>query len=393
MKEKLLEEVGILTGDLDHLFKQLINHQYSFATWRLPNTETNYLLIDLNSDRPKQFNQIEELQESFIINPYEANHPPLPYILTGDIIISNIDGEREINISPKVSAKEIEKLSQDLSDERTPVNQEEASPVSLNKDFSANVIKAIDEIKKGLVHKIVISRFEEFPLDSGFSLKKCMKNLQSSYPNAFCYLTFTQEFGLWMGASPERLISIENQRIFKTESLAGTQYLPEVDSLSNVAWTQKEIEEQAMVSRYIIGCLKKIRLREFEESGPKTVRAGKLVHLKTEYKVDMVETNMPDLGSIMLELLHPTSAVCGTPFENAKQFIEQNEGYDRSLYSGFLGPVNFNQTTNLFVNLRCMKLYSNKARLYAGAGITEDSIPEKEYQETVNKMSTLKDLL
>ena len=148
-----------------------------------------------------------------------------------------------------------------------------------------------------------------------------------------------------------------------------------------------------MVSRYIIGCLKKIRLREFEESGPKTVRAGKLVHLKTEYKVDMVETNMPDLGSIMLELLHPTSAVCGTPFESASQFIEKHENYERSLYAGFLGPVNFNDSTNLFVNLRCMQLFDSKARLYAGAGITEDSNPAKEYQETVNKMRTLRALL
>ena len=393
MKERLLEEVGILTGDLDHLFNQLINHQYSFATWRLPNTNTSYLLIDLNSDRPKQFNPIEDLHDSFIINSYDANHPPQPHVLSGDIIIKDLNGDPEIIISPKVSAKEIEKLSRDLA-EKTDLNQRKSeAPTSYEKDFVANVNQAIDEIRKGTVHKIVISRFEEFSLEADFSLKKCLDNLQSSYPNAFCYLTFTDEFGLWMGASPERLISIENQRIFKTESLAGTQYLPEIDSLSNVAWTQKEIEEQAMVSRYIIGCLKKIRLREFEESGPKTVRAGKLVHLKTEYKVDMVETNMPDLGSIMLELLHPTSAVCGTPFEEAKEFIEQHEGYDRSLYSGFLGPVNFNNSTNLFVNLRCMQLYQNKARLYAGAGITEDSIPEKEYQETVNKMRTLRDLL
>ncbi|MEQ8683460.1 MAG: chorismate-binding protein [Cyclobacteriaceae bacterium] len=393
MKEKLLEEVGIFTSDLDHLFKQLINHQYAFAIWRIPNTDISYLLIDLKTEIASPNTSLEELHDCFVINPYKSNHPPKPHVLAGDIIVSYINNAPEISISPKVSAKDIEELSLNLASKTDTADPTDDSLETYTHDFSELVSQAIQEIKNGSANKIVLSRYEEFTLKPNFSLNKCFSELQSSYPNAFCYMCYTQEYGLWVGASPERLISIENRRYFKTESLAGTQYLPGIDNLSDVAWTQKEIEEQAMVSRYIIGCLKKIRLREFEESGPKTVRAGKLVHLKTEYKVDMVETNMPDLGSIMLELLHPTSAVCGTPFESARQFIEKHENYDRSLYAGFLGPVNFKDSTNLFVNLRCMQLFDSKARLYAGAGITEDSNPAKEYQETVNKMLTLRDLL
>ena len=144
-----------------------------------------------------------------------------------------------------------------------------------------------------------------------------------------------------------------------------------------------------MVSRYIIDCFKKIRLREFDEIGPRTVKAGNLTHLKTAFKVDMELTNSPMLGSTMLELLHPTSAVCGMPRELADEFIKTHEGYQRSLYAGFLGPVGFNGNSDLFVNLRCIQLDENKARLYAGAGITEYSNPEKEYQETSNKMQTM----
>ena len=165
--------------------------------------------------------------------------------------------------------------------------------------------------------------------------------------------------------------------------------LGEVEDLSDVPWTQKEIIEQAMVSRYIIECFKKIRLREFEEVGPKTVKAGDLVHLKTSFKVDMKETNSPLLGSTMLELLHPTSAVCGSPRGLANDFIRTHEGYERELFAGFLGPVGLDGNSRLFVNLRCMQLFKEKARLYAGAGITENSRPEKELQETNNKMQTL----
>lgn len=110
--------------------------------------------------------------------------------------------------------------------------------------------------------------------------------------------------------------------------------------------------------------------------------AGGLLHLKSEFLVDMKATNFPQLGSVMLELLHPTSAVCGMPKENALDFLKENEGFDRSYFSGFIGPVNLNGETSLFVNLRCAKLENDEALLYAGAGITEDSVPEKEWEET-----------
>ena len=176
---------------------------------------------------------------------------------------------------------------------------------------------------------------------------------------------------------------------FRTVSLAGTQrYIPGMD-LRSVAWTEKEIEEQAMVCRYIISCFKKIRLREYDEHGPRTAVAGNLLHLKTDYVVDMTATNFPQLGSVMLQLLHPTSAVCGMPLEPATKFLKSNEGYDREYYSGFLGPVNFRNQSSIFVNIRCMQLITNEAILYAGAGVTIDSIPDKEWEETEMKFETL----
>ena len=115
-----------------------------------------------------------------------------------------------------------------------------------------------------------------------------------------------------------------------------------------------------------------------------------MAHLKTIYQVDMEAVNMPELGSTMLELLNPTSAVCGMPLQPALDFIKKHEKYDRELYAGFLGPINISGYTHLFVNLRCMKIMGNTGRFYAGAGITEDSNPEKEFEETQLKMQTLK---
>jgi isochorismate synthase len=195
--------------------------------------------------------------------------------------------------------------------------------------------------------------------------------------------------GTWLGATPELLVSIDKNSKFKTHALAGTQPYHSSIDVKSVAWTQKEIEEQAFVSRYIINCFKKIRVREYLEHGPKTVVAGNVMHLKTDYEVDMNEINFPQLGSVMLKLLHPTSAVCGMPLEPALNFLRKYEGYDREFYSGHLGPINFDNESHVFVNLRCLQLMESSARLYAGAGVTLDSNPEKEFLETEMKMRNL----
>ena len=91
--------------------------------------------------------------------------------------------------------------------------------------------------------------------------------------------------------------------------------------------------------------------------------------------------------------MHPTPAVCGLPRDMAREFILENEKYNRSYYTGFLGELNINQKTALFVNLRCMQIYDNKSVIYVGGGITKDSNSEKEWEETVSKSKTMKKVL
>ena len=87
--------------------------------------------------------------------------------------------------------------------------------------------------------------------------------------------------------------------------------------------------------------------------------------------------------------VHPTPAVCGLPKNEAKVFILENEGYDREFYTGFFGELNLKGSSNLFVNLRCMQVLKNQLALYIGGGITIDSIPEKEWEETIAKSEVM----
>ena len=176
-------------------------------------------------------------------------------------------------------------------------------------------------------------------------------------------------------------------------SLAGTQPYNGEDPLHSLPWTQKEIEEQAMVSRYIINRFKEIRLREFVEVGPRTVDAGNMAHLCSTFTVDTVATDHENLGSVMLKLLHPTSAVCGMPKDPAQKLITELEAHDRKLYAGYLGPVNMNNGSHIYVNLRCMEVLKNEAILYAGAGVTAYSNPREEWEETELKCNTLLNII
>lgn len=264
--------------------------------------------------------------------------------------------------------------------------------------FVATVNKAIDQIQAQTLQKVVVSRTYSVPYTYIYHPLNHFSRLASKYPNAFVSIVYIPNKFCWIGATPELLAEYQSNGDFKTVALAGTQSYPPGMNPKEAIWRQKEIEEQALVSRYIISCFKKIRVRDFEEHGPKTIIAGKLMHLKTEFYANAEKVNYPYLASEMLTLLHPTSAVNGMPRANALEFIEANENYTRQYFAGFLGPINqsvkagIDTVSNLYVNIRCMQLFQNEAICYAGAGITEDSDAEKEWDETALKMQTILDL-
>jgi len=371
--------------------------QNPFACWKLPNATTAHAIVDVTGGQQIQRPEVEEMPKGFLVGAFQ--HPQShAYFIKADLHVSismeNGQGmwQDVADSNPEATdfwASLQSKLQHPIEERAAFHTVSDVSEQPGEAHFLDITREAVDEITRGVFEKVVLSRNKSVPLPNGFHPFDTFEKLCRAYPKAFVSLASIPGMGTWLGASPEILISVEQARYFHTVSLAGTQSRDNFPTLQEASWNQKEIEEQAMVSRYIINCFKKIRLREFEEAGPRTVAAGSLLHLRTDYKVDMATVNFPQLGSVMLELLHPTSAVCGMPKYEALDFILHKEGYDRALYSGFLGPVNVEEDTHVFVNLRCMQLTGDRAVLYAGAGITHDSIPEKEFMETEMKMDVL----
>lgn len=257
-------------------------------------------------------------------------------------------------------------------------------PNDLKENHIAIVQKAIDFIKNSNAEKIVLSRKETLEC-ANLNVINTFKKILEAYKNAFVYLWFHPEVGLWLGATPERLLTVENGN-FKTMALAGTQKYLET---TNVVWHKKEKQEQQYVTEFILENLKETT-EKLEVTAPFTVQAGNLVHIRTDISGKLKSA---DLFEHLINALHPTPAVCGLPKKVATSFILENEGYKRSYYSGYLGELNINNATNLFVNLRCMQIENNLATIYVGGGITANSIPENEWGETVAKTEVMKKVL
>lgn len=401
MTASIDKSLKISTFSLASAWQTALGEGYPTALWRLPKATDKHLIIDLSGESQRVKIDLEELPSGFALSPFLNPDGVETRFLKADLYF-RYDSNNQVIEEVSNATERLIQLA-DFQGKTLPFSKkgyQHHSPLSTSSssDYIENVRQAVETIQLGHIQKIVLSRTKQIALSGDFEVLSAFEKLCQAYPNAFVsVVSLPEEGAIWLGATPETLVSVDAKNIFRTVSLAGTQSSYDVQGkpipASEGRWTQKEIEEQAIVSRYIIECFKKIRLREYVESGPKTVIAGNLMHLRTDYAVDKEAVNFPQLGTVMLELLHPTSAVCGMPKFPALQFILDHESHPREYYSGFFGPVNIQQESHLFVNLRTMKITDDQATLYAGAGITEDSIPEREWQETEMKYQTLLDVI
>ncbi|MEZ0484549.1 chorismate-binding protein [Fibrella aquatica] len=393
---------------LDHLWQTARAHDHPAALWRLPSQSEKHLIVHLGDTLTEQEPiDLDERPPGFAIGLFDAPADDFAkaFYLQADrhVVLDasnrlthrhtpDTDATRAFDEATYLTARQSTSITSPISFVEQPNPDAQAF-------FEETVAQAVDAMREGRFWKVVLSRTKTLEFNQEPDVITLFDRLCAAYPTAFISAVWLPEgtggrpAQVWLSATPERLVTIDGEGIFKTVALAGTQsaYTSEgvMKRTADALWSQKEIEEQALVSRYIIGCFKKIRLREYLEEGPKTAQAGNLMHLCTQYTVDTKAVNFPQLGTVMLRLLHPTSAVCGMPRPEALHFIQTHERHDRGFFAGFVGPVNIDGASQLFVHIRCLSLEGKTATLYAGAGLTEDSDPQKEWLETEMKCQTL----
>ncbi|MES2559335.1 MAG: chorismate-binding protein [Bacteroidota bacterium] len=349
-------------------FNQAAAHKLNFAAVRLPDSDSIHFLY--SSEQPKLL-KVEMLAEGppqFIYSPYSAGN--LGYILNaGSYYVDE-------NLVSGIALDEPTELHH-FSFGKNPTN------FFADQSFYENYVQqGITAIQKNKLDKIVAARCEAVDLPKSFGAARFFKQLTETYPHACVYFFYTHEQGSWCGATPEKLLTIE-KGILQTVALAGT--LP-TDSTRE--WSDKEYDEQNMTEFFIEESFRELKLTGFRKTEVLPIEAGAIKHLHSTFSWKPKPDVLKQKFSKLLNALNPTPAVCGLPQFESSIFISKNEQLERRFYSGFIGLLKPNET-NLYVNLRCMELGEGRALLYAGAGITEDSLPAAEWEETQRKMETL----
>ncbi len=243
------------------------------------------------------------------------------------------------------------------------------------------VTDAVAELHKSDFSKVVLSRTKRVACKLGIA--GWLGALADAYPQNCVFLFGTKASGMWMGATPEVLLQ-KHQNTVAANSLAGTRLATESGN-----WGEKEIEEQAIVTKSITETFAAFGVKNIKTNGPKTKTSGPVAHLFTEVSGQIAANNKAiDLA----KKLHPTPAVGGLPQQKAIAFIRERENYNRQFYTGFFG-VEENENARFYVNLRSMQLFKNGVVLYAGGGITASSNPEAEWEETERKLQTLVNII
>lgn len=335
----------------------------SFALFRLP-YEQQHTLIHQTSGMPVEVSSFAALnrQTGFVVAPFVVSAERPILVIRPDVVTHDIPWSQ---------------LQVSVSQCSSPVSADPRSDYHIDfTNFHAHLVN-------GDFSKLVLSRSIFIPADNPISPIELYQKACESYPRMMIILVSTPQSGMWLVATPEILLSGRGE-LWQTVALAGTMPFSE-----QVLWSDKNIQEQRYVATYITEQLEQFT-SDFKETGPRTVRAGHLAHLRSDFHFQLNEKQT--VGEL-IQSLHPTPAVCGLPKQAALRFILQNEHHDRSYYSGFMGPLFVEGATNLFVTLRCMELFSNGYRLYAGGGILCDSREEQEWQETEIKLDTMRNMI
>lgn len=262
--------------------------------------------------------------------------------------------------------------------------------VPAQQPFMQMVADAVEATRGDQLDKVVLSRLLEIETREPVDSHALMARIIAQNPHGF-HFHVPLEHGALLGASPELLLRKSGAQ-FYSNPLAGSARRdadPQRD---------REVSQQLLVSE------KDLYEHQFVTEGMRQVLADRCSYLNIPTSPELLSTttlwhlSTPIDGEAASRaenalslacLLHPTPALCGTPTALAHQVIKQLEPFDRGLFGGIVGWCDAEGNGEWVVTIRCGTVQGNQVRLFAGAGIVQDSSPESEWHETGTKLSTI----
>jgi menaquinone-specific isochorismate synthase len=259
-------------------------------------------------------------------------------------------------------------------------------------EWQLRVAKAIDEIEKSELEKVVLARDLIVNSHRPIDARKILRNLGAEYPSTWIFAVD----GL-VGATPELLLRLSRGMV-TSRVLAGTISKTGDDEkdlalAASLARSSKDLEEHEYAVRSVADALDPFCTSTNVPESPFVLHLANVMHLATDVTGALIESKKNVDAFTILEKLHPSAAVCGTPTYLAAKVIKNIEGMSRGRYAGPVGWLDARGDGELGIALRCGQIKENEIQIYAGCGIVAGSNPEKELTESNAKFAPMRSAL
>ncbi|MET1051692.1 MAG: chorismate-binding protein [Mycetocola sp.] len=254
--------------------------------------------------------------------------------------------------------------------------------------FQAHVAEAVERILAGDLSKVVLSRDLAGHIPGDADLRRVVSDLALGYPDCW---TFAVD-GL-VGSSPETLVGVQNgsvtARVLAGTASRGSDAESDQQAAVNLVTSTKDQDEHQFAVQSVLTSLRAHTSHVITSDMPFTLKLPNLWHLAT----DIEGTLTDDATSLdLIDALHPTAAVAGSPTPDAVALIAELEPFDRGRYAGPVGWVGADGDGEWAIALRCAQVQpGGDVTAYAGGGIVGESVPEKELTETRMKFRPIVD--
>lgn len=268
-------------------------------------------------------------------------------------------------------------------------------------DYAEAVARATKRIRSGSLRKVVLARTLLVDAGREFDAKQLLWRLRAVDPDCYAFAgpepppELARAGGVLVGASPELLV-LRRGREVRATPLAGSAprfgaFRRDQISAQRLLSSEKDREEHAVVVEDVARVLGGYCDDLAHPREPELLGTANVWHLATPFSGRLHDPSMTALD--LVAGLHPTPAVCGTPREEAREALSEFEPIDRGCYAGPVGWMDADGDGEWAIALRCAEITGTTARLFAGAGIVADSVPEEELDETEAKFRALLDSL
>lgn len=271
------------------------------------------------------------------------------------------------------------------SPENRPSLYDYSSSFLTKEAFEEAVLRSKDYIMAGDAIQVVLSqRFER-----GFELEpfNVYRALRVVNPSPYMYYIDTGDAKL-VGSSPEILVRLEGKKII-LRPIAGTRRRGETEETDKALEEELKRDPKEIAEHIMLVDLGRNDVGRVAETGSVKVtelmaveRYSHVMHL-----VSNVEGNLKQgLDAFdVLEACFPAGTVTGAPKVRAMEIIEELEPMRRGPYAGAVGYLSYSGNMDTCITIRTLIIKGDKIYVQAGAGIVADSVPDQEYNETVNK--------